>query len=235
VAYLEVNGIPCVRGRLILPLSGVWVADVVAEAENDVGVFPTPGASCTVTFGTQSFQGTVRRSSNPFGTVFARLVGGAGGLPMDLEAKAYQNTTVENVLNDLLGDCGEVLADSSDQSVLTQPLASWARLASPAWQSLAVLMAWVNPGGNWRVLPNGQVWVGNETYPPTTMESAELLGYFPHLLEAEIFSDTPSIQPGQSYLGGQISLVTHFAEPGTIKSQIQFNDQQLSNVEDGNG
>jgi hypothetical protein len=220
---------------MILPLTGVWVADVVAEAENAQGVFPTPGASCSVTFGTTSFQGTVRRSSNPFGTVFARLVGGAGGLPTKLEPKSYQNTTAQNVLNDLLSDCGEKLAPSSDQGILNQALGNWVRLAAPAWQSLAVLMDWVNPNGTWRVLPNGQTWVGVDTYPPTTMQSAELLGYFPHRLEAEIFSDTPTILPGQSYLGGEVSSVTHEIEPDHIVSKILFLDQQLASVVAANG
>lgn len=235
MAYLEVNGIPCVRGRIILPLTGVWVADVVAEAESDVGAFPTPGASCTMVFGAQSFQGTVRRSSNPFGTVFARLVGGAGGLPKLLDAKSYQNTTAQNVLNGLLSDCGEQLAPTSDPGILGQAVGRWVRVASPGWKALAVLMDWLNPSGTWRVLPNGQVWVGVDSWPPTTMESAEVLGYFPHRLEAEIYSDSPTILPGQSYLGGEVTSVTHSAEPGEIKSTLLFLDQQLAAVEAGNG
>ncbi len=235
MSYLSVNGVPCVRGRLILPLRGVWVADVVAEDESSQGKFPLPGSSVSVTFGTQSFSGTVRRSSSPFGTIFARLVGGSGGLPKRLEGKSYQSTTARNVINDLLSDCGEQLAPNSDRTILGQALPAWVRIAAPAWQALAVMMRWLNPTGTWRILPNGQVWVGIDTYPQTTMQSAELLGYSPQNLEAEIFSDTPSILPGQSYLGGEVSKVTHWAEPGSVKSTLLFLDQQLQAVEDGHG
>lgn len=235
MSYLTVNGIECVRGKITIPLTGCWVADIVAEPQSATGQFPNPGGSVTMTIGQQSFQGIVRRSSNPFGTVFARLIGGAGGLPTELEPRAYQNTTAQNVLRDALDDCGEVLASSSDQTGLNQSLASWVRLAGPGWQTLGNLVEYVDVFETWRVLPSGQIWVGAESWPQTNLQSYELLSYLPHDLRAEIYSDTPSILPGQSFLGGEVTSVEHDVEPAKVVTTVLFLDQQLAKVEAGNG
>lgn len=229
------NGIPCVRGRITLPLTGAWVADVVAEPSSQNATFPYPGGAVTVAFCGQSFNGVVRRASAPFGTTFARLIGGAGGLPTGLPALSYQNTTVDQVLTDLLSACGETLSATSDQTLLSTSLAFWMRTAGPAWKALANLVDQLDPDGTWRVLPDGTIWVGIDTWPPTSMESFELLGYFPQELSAEIFSDSPSILPGQSILGGEATSIEHVVEPTKIVTHILFRDQQLAAVEASDG
>lgn len=230
--YLSVNGFLCVRGRISLPLVGAWVADVVAEPDDVDGSFPGPGSAVTMTIGEQGFSGVVRRASSPFGTVFARLIGGAGGLPTQLDAKSYQNTTVQNVLEDILDDCGETLASNSDQGLMAQPLPFWVRMATPGWQALSMLIRTVTAGA-WRVLPNGTIWVGVDTYPGTSLESFELLSYLPQELRAEIYSDNPTLLPGQAFLGGNVSGVEHAIEPARILTRVLFNDAQLSAVVSG--
>jgi len=226
-----VNGIECVRGRVTLPLTGVWVADVVCETENDQASFPAPGSSISLQIGGQGFQGVVRRASSPFGTVFARLVGGAGGFPTDIGAVAYQNTTVQTILSDILSSCGESLSPSSDQERLSQSIPSWVRVASPGWMAMANLVDALDVSGTWRVQPSGQVWLGTDTFPQTSIETFELLNYEPQELRAVIYSDNPTVLPGQSFLGGEITSVEHHVEPGKITASILFLDQQLAKVE----
>lgn len=225
MSYLTVNSVSCIRGRISLPLVGAWVADVVADPDS----FPQPGAACTLALGSTNLSGVVRRANAPFGTTFARIIGGAGGLPTQLPPKGYQQTTVSAVLGDIMSACGEALAGNSDQTILSQQLASWVRIGAPGWSALAMLIS--TTGGAWRVLPNGQIWVGFDTYPPTTMESFELLGYEPQELRAEIYSDQPTILPGQSFLGGNVQAVEHSIEPDKIISRVLFRDDQLAKVE----
>jgi hypothetical protein len=231
MSFLSVNSCACVRGRIVLPLTGAWVADVVSEPEAASGAFPYPGASVTMVIGQQSFQGVVRRASAPFGTTFARLIGGAGGLPTMLPAIAYQNTTVGQVLTDILSACGEALSASSDQSILSQSLSAWVRLAAPGWIALGNVMQTTDPTGTWRVLPDGTIWVGVDAWPQTTLESFELLSYLPQELRAEIYADNPTLLPGQAFIGGRVTSVEHIVEPSKIHSNVLFADAQLAAVE----
>ena len=235
MAYLEVNGFPCVRGQVVMPLSGAWVADVVAETEGRQGSFPAPGASVTLTIGQQNLAGTVRRGNSPFGTTWARVIAGAAGLPSDLPAKSYSNPTVKQVLSDILKACGETLSQTSDQSLLNTSMPFWMRLAQPGWQCLANLIASANPAGTWRVLPDGTVWVGTDSWPQTGMGDFELLEYWPQELKSEFYSDNPSLLTGQLWLGGKVTSVEHFVEPGKIKATALFLDEQLVSVEASNG
>lgn len=230
MSYLTVNGFSCIRGRVVLPLTGTWVADVVSDPESASGTFPNPGASVTMSMGGQSFQGAVRRASNPFGTTFARLIGGAGGLPTVIPALAYQNTTVRQVFSDLLGACGETMASNSDQALLNTTLAFWVRLAGPGWLAMNNLVKTVTPG-TWRVLPNGTVWLGVDQYPNTDVGSFELLSYLPQELRAEIYMDNPTLQPGTRFMGGHVTSVEHYIEPAKIHANVLFADAQLATVE----
>jgi hypothetical protein len=221
-----------VRGRVTLPLTGAWVADVVCEPVNDQGaMFPNPGSTVTVTIGSQGFNGVVRRASNPFGTVFARLIGGAGGLPTVLEPKGYSQTTVQAVVTDLLSDCGETLSSMSDTSMLSQQLNSWVRLGVPGWQALSALVQATD--GTWRVLPDGTIWLGVDAWPNTSLENFELLGYEPQELRADIYAENPTLLPGQAFLGGHVASVDHVIEPDKLMSRVLFLDAQLAKVENG--
>jgi hypothetical protein len=58
------------------------------------------------------------------------------------------------------------------------------------------------------------------------------LSYLPHELRAEIYADNPTLLPGQSFLGGNVSGVEHSVEPAKIVTHVLFNDAQLAQVED---
>jgi hypothetical protein len=231
VSYLTVNGCECIRGKIVLPLTGAWVAEVVSDPDCDQGSFPVPGSTVTMNLGGQSFQGVVRRANAPYGTTFAMLIGGAGGLPSDIPALAYQSTTVQQVLSDILTAAGETLSTTSDQSLLGQNLASWVRIQGPAWRALTILMDSEVPDGTWRVLPDGSIWIGQDTWPQTSMSSFELLNYEPHMLRAQIYSDNPTIMAGQSFIGGHVTSIEHIVEPSKIHASVLFADLQLEAVE----
>jgi hypothetical protein len=235
VSYFSVNGLDGIRGHIVMPLTGVWVADVACEPTSALGSFPNPGTAATLNFGTLSLNGTVRRASNPYGTTFARLVAGAGNLPQVLPPLSYQSTTFNQVMSDILSACGENLASNCDPTITGISLPFWVRAEMPAWQAIANLFAVCAPTGNWRVLPNGYFWVGVDKYPQTTMQTFELLSYLPNELRAEMYSDTPTLLPGETFIGGQVSSIEHNIEPDKVWSSVLFIDQQLDDVEAGDG
>ncbi len=225
MSYLTVGGFGCVRGRVTLPRIGVWVADVLLEPTSAPGAPPAPGSHVVLMVGGLPFAGTVRRAQNAWGSVFARIVGGGGGLPTMLPARAYQSIPLRMALGDLLSACQEALSPTSDPTLLSTQLASWSRTAGPGFVGLAALRDAF--GCAWRVLPDGSHWFGAEGWPQSTIGKASVLAYEPNELKMRIYADRPSILPGQTYGGMHVSAVTHVVEPEQIRSELLFEDPQL--------
>jgi len=226
VSYLSAAGFACVRGRILLPRRGVWIADVVIEPSTGTAQFPSIGAPVQLVLaGSLTLQGTARRVAQAYGTVLARLVGGGGGFPDVVAAKGYQNVETRIPINDLLGEIGESLSGQSDQTFLGTQLPFWSRRQGPAYKSFASLVE----GHDWRVQPDGTTWIGTDGWPRSSMGSYQLLSYLPNELRMTIFSDTPSILPGQTLPDGSgfVSSVEHVVEPGKVRSILLFEDPAL--------
>lgn len=231
-SWLTLNSFDCIRGRITLPRKGVWVADLVVEPTSDTADLPANGDPVTVNLqaGQITFNGTVRRIQNAFGTVLCRVVGGGGGFPQIVQPKAYQGVTFQFVLNDLLGDLGETLSSQSNSTDLNLNLPTWVRNTNPGWIAMGSLMSEVSPD-TWRILPDGTTWVGPDVWPASSMTSYDILDYAPQELRAEVYSDTPNLLPGQSFMGGMVSTVEHHIEPDKLFMRILFEDPQLATIE----
>ena len=104
--FATVNGLPVVSGRLMIPLVGMWTADLELS-----GAGALQGA-VTVIIGNMTLQGAVYRSSSFGGTTRVRLVAGAGGWRTVVPAQGYGNAggvSCATVLNDVAAACGEAV------------------------------------------------------------------------------------------------------------------------------
>jgi hypothetical protein len=223
--WLQVNNFACNRGRIHLPLTGVWVADLSVEPSSSSDSIPLVGDPVIVALqdGAQTFNGTVRRVNNAFETVMMRVVGGGGGLPSSVAPKSYgQGSTFQFIAQDLLGGIGEALSTSVAPGILQTPLAFWSRLGGPAYLALANLVA--EASSNWRVLPDGSIWVGTDGFPDTGMTDYEFLSWSPEQLEACFYSDTPTLVPGQTWQSGKVANVEHVIDAHKITSRAWFCD-----------
>ncbi len=155
-----------------------------------------------------TFVGTVIRSKPFGGRTRFRAVGGKGGLSKVLPARAYATGVIKIslVLADILRECGETLSQTSDQEILGTQLPKWHREAGAASHALVQLLDDV--GASWRVLRDGTIWVGKDSYPELSVT---------HTLIDEdwctgvttIAPDAPDLTPGTTFLGQKIDLVVH--------------------------
>jgi hypothetical protein len=218
VSELLVNDAPVHSGRVLIPRRGVWSADLVldVEAVPEGGLLTLQRGD-----GTPLLVGTARRAAARSGRVELRLVGGAGGLARALGPKSYRSPTVQLLLQDLATEAGETLSSTLAPGLRTQVLPAWVRRAGLASHCLAGLARAL--GVTWRVLPDGTLWLGEETWPEVDPDH-ELLGDHATSASAEIATDTlpGELVPGTTFLGRRVSLVEHTIEPDRSRTLVRF-------------
>lgn len=163
---ITANGHPVLAGSVHMPRTGCWHADL--ELDHDE---PLSGAVVIDADGT-TFRGTVTRGGALVGAASVRVAGGTGGLRQSVGAQAYVASSAETVIRDLLGAVGESLSATSNTALLARTLGHWHRAAGPAGTALSLVTRAV--GATWRMLADGTVWVGVDTYPAQVFEHVEL-------------------------------------------------------------
>ena len=172
---LTLNGLPVLRATVLLPRLGVWVADVVVDTTEDL-----VGAQDLVLDGV-TLRGAVHRGGVAYGRWSGRLVGGAAGLPQAIPPVAQYTTTLAVALADALREAGETLSATSAD--LSQGVTRWHRAAGTAAQAVGDVAR--AAGLSWRVLLDGTVWVGAETWAEVT-PSVEVVGQHPEVGRYEL-------------------------------------------------
>ena len=214
MAHSTCNGAPILRGTITLPRQGVWHADLELEA------IEAPTGSVLLQIGAAlSLRGVVEpRAGGVFaGRVRVRVVGGAGGLQRQLDPKWYAGAPRELPLRDLVEEAGERLSSRTDPALLGEVLSpGWARVRGTAAEALGRLLE--GTGASWRILPDGSLWAGPETWP-TAQGMADLV-----VLEEDrsrgrlvLATEAPQLLPGQTLRGDRVSDVEITIEPERIR------------------
>jgi hypothetical protein len=229
--YLIAGQFECFRGRIAMPLTGAWIADVTMDPSSSGSNIPAVGDPIAISLGENGFaiQGAIRRINNAFETVYARIVAGGGGLYKPVGPKAYGGdgpVTFGLILNDLLNSVGETLSPMTPAAITQISVPFWTVNTTPCFQAIAslILIARVMTSTevNWRVLPDGTIYVGVEPWPQSPMTSFDLYVWPPQELRAEVFAVDPRVTPGQIWQSGQVSNVQHRIDPEKIRSTIWF-------------
>lgn len=225
MSYVAVNGEPVFHAVIAFPRFGAWHADLAIAS----AVVPT--GQVTLTFGTGaiSWKGFAYRGGAPFETATLRIVGGAGGIATgaQLTSQAYQNTPLSIPLQDILTATGETLSPNADPTVLNAGLRTWNRLAGPAGMAVSALVSAV--GASWRFMPDGTLWVGQETWPTDT-EAYTLLNDSPMYGEQEVFADAPNMRPGTILSGRKVSYVQHKFTAHSLLTEVLYEDQAAASI-----
>lgn len=196
---------PVFEARLTLPLVGVWHADLIVDDAEDI-----TGSQTLNTGGGASWKGTARRPGAYAGTSRLRLVGGAGGMNTDAKAQGYQNPSVRQVLNDLLGAGGESLASDSSADVLNPTMTAWATLVRPIGIQIKALLETVAAEGVvFQMKADGTLFVGVPAFSDSTLTEFEIVHEDPQAGRLEIASPFPDLLPGTVLEGRRISYVEH--------------------------
>lgn len=192
-------------GELRMTRMGPWQADVVTDDEVAIG------GKISVKIDALAFVGTVvpDKSGLDGSRARCRVVGGNGGLAKEISGKSYTASVgvkVGAVLRDILHDCGEDLSDLADGPTLERHLTRWHVAGGTAHDALKDLAESVQC--SYRVLRDGKVWLGPETWPEVKpdhqlLEENHSAGSF------TLAPETPDMVPGVVYQGRRIEHVVH--------------------------
>lgn len=207
---ITVNGYNVIEGSLDMPRLGAWQATLkvdvltISKVQGPVTISIDRGA-LTLT----GFVSTAR-SGEQVDSGYIRAVGGAGGLQNLSKPQYYGSTALKLPLSDLLTKAGETLSATSDATLLGTQLNSWTVIQQATGTAISALLQKVDSSA-WRVLPDGSVWAGTETWPASSV-SAQIVQANPGNGEYEIATESATLLPGTTLNGLQVSYVCHYLE-----------------------
>lgn len=188
--YLDV-----MNADILFPYFGNWTAHLVfANAES------APQGNCTLTIFGKNYESYVipTRSSDSERRFYAMAIGGNGGLSKTISSKMYNSQIqVSLILNDLLSEAGESLSPTSSQTILNTIIPGWTRMQGSASISLSQLIDSV--GGIWRVLEDGSIFVGFDTFSQAPPFDGIVLYQDPVHANATLATQVLGLLPGQRF------------------------------------
>lgn len=210
---IAANGIDATDARIVLPLVGVWHADLTLAAADGIAV----GDAVTIGIGDSlTLKGTATRAESFEDVLRVRVVAGAAGLAKDANAKFYQGAQVRLVLGDILGAAGESLDAAADAGTLGTLLPNWSVLARPVAVELTTLLGAVASTLSWRVLAGGALWLGTETWPDSDLGTHEVTARDRGRDRLILGSETPTLLPGTKLDGERIGDVEHIVTASQV-------------------
>lgn len=214
------GGADVLRARIHMPARRAWWGWV------DLDTATLPTGSVTLAFaGGLSLVGAVKQPSGVFlDAARVRLVGGAGGLETITSPAAYENAQLVDPLRAVLGAAGETLSTTVSASVTGVLLSKWTIAATYVSRVLDELCgaagAALGQEITWRVLGDGTVWLGAESWPAQQMPAgADVLESYPSEGRYVIGADTPFLSPGVDLDGvGKVVGVDHWVTHDRVRS-----------------
>jgi hypothetical protein len=211
MADVTLAGVAVVSGDLILPLVGNCSAHLHADA-------PVSEGRAVLRWLGTDLQGTILRAGESEGRTTALWVGGAGGLSEDIPAQPYGATSLRLPLADALAAAGESLSTTSTASALAYQLDSWPRLARAAGAELDALAD--AAGAVWRVLPDGSVFFGVDTFAAQAGTDYTLIAEDHGGAWSLIGPDTLAVLPGQTMNGRRAGSVVYTISAEASRARV---------------
>lgn len=209
-----IDGIAIRSGVVSMPLTGVWHAECCIDSDTALSV----GAVVPVVLGSATLTGTVRRSGLGVGLSTVQVVGGRGGLSSTVAARYYASGTARIVALDALTEVGESLSPTADASLASLQVARWTRAAGTASEALDAVARAV--GMVWRVLDDGTVWMGTDSWADATPADSEVVADAPELAARTYADDGLSLRPGTTAGGVRVASVIHRIAPEAYRSDV---------------
>lgn len=205
------------RASIFVPRQGAWHAYASVEAEDTTGLT----GHIDLVFGEDvTWTGYARRAGASNGRVELFVVGGAGGLRTELDPCYYVDAQAQIPLDDLMRELGETLSSGVSADVTGITLARWTR---PRGRGGALLSELAEALGveSWRVLSDGTVWLGEESWPDVEIEYDVTMPSPAHDTD-ELAVDAPTLTAGVTLAGRRICYVQHIIEPTRIRSMVMY-------------
>lgn len=221
--FLTVNDVSVFNGIISMPLIGLFTADLVIN-QIDATNF-TAGTSVTIKAENGiTLVGTVLpdRTGAFLDTVHLKIIGGRGGFGKSAVPKGFvqPGAYVRDVLGALMNNASESLSSTITSTFLATNLTAWAIMESKVSEALKVLIDTVAPTYHWRVLSDGTLWIGAETWPSQTVTYRTDV-HNPSDASFLLYVDTLQILPGVTIDGiGKIGRVEHIIMPDKVRTQV---------------
>lgn len=223
MALIEINGKPVIAATIHLARLGAGTADLIVDAQEAV-----TGPCLLAIAGGPQLHGFASRTGVWQDTAYVRWVAGAGGLQRTATAKHYRAVTARVVLVDLCRTAGETLSTTSSAAVTGLQLAAWTQVGQPIGRAISALLGDRRLAApTWRMLPDGTLWVGTETWPDSGLKDVldvQELARLPHEGKAELGQEAPTLMPGTLLGGRKVSLVEHDVHDGNVRTMAWFED-----------
>lgn len=215
--FATCNGIAISRAEIVEPLRGVWVADVELDSMDVLS------GSAVLLLGDVEWRGTVQpgRSAVDGGRAKARLIGGNDGLRKPIPSRYYLGPTLGVVVASVLMECNETLSPTAGD-LASWIVARWQRTSGSAGKALEAVCSAAEY--SWRVLRDGTVWVGFETWPDLEGKQTEVGAYSFSAAKAYSPEYSPLVAPGMSVGGQHVSSVMTLLSASSLRQEVWFDD-----------
>jgi hypothetical protein len=213
MSLADLSGVGVLRGRLTVPFSGLWHADLLLATDVVIA------GGQTLTIAGAAWTCAYVRAVSFAGSRGVRVVGGTGGWRMPIPSKQYGMGTIPTltVLTDAANACGEavpVVDPSAPQTVG----AAFLRQSGPASTVLQQVLGdawWMDPTGTVQTAPRAGTIASR--FDAMAVDGAEGL--------YEIATEAPNDwMPGASFSGptvtGVISRVMVQIEPERLRVEV---------------
>ena len=216
MAYASVNGIPVTAGCLTLPRSGVWTALVSLDTSDAIT------REAKIDWGGLDLHGSLVRGGMESGSLWCQIVGGNGGLGRQMPAAGFRSLKLGAVLDAIMSASGEALSPSISSELLGRRLA-WFAIAGGQSCGSALTRLAEAAAIDWRVLPDGRIWIGRESWPKSDASGDDI-----EVIEIAMASDrfrarmpdASKALPGQTWSGGRIDRIEHSLSGSDFSSVI---------------
>lgn len=216
-ALVQLAGADVLGAQIHMPRRGWWWA----QAKLDTQTAPTGKVTIEALGGFTLSGFVVPKQSGVFNdSAYVQVVGGAGGLDSLVRPGAFQNALVRDVMSSILGSVGERSSSTIDAGTLAMLLSQWLLAAQTAATALDNL-SYAAGAETWRVLADGSVWMGNESWPSEALPStSDVLFQYPDDGRYLIGCQTPALMPGVMLedVGANIGAVDHYITADSIRS-----------------
>lgn len=216
---VTLSGYGVVSGTLRVPRVGNWIADLIVDTDT------APSGRVSLDLFGATWSGTVLRAGGFAGRFSVTVVGG-GGLWKKVQGKSYGAVPLSLPLQEILTAGGEALASAPPAS----KIAGWTRFGAAAERCLSQLLE--GRGLDWRVQPDGKVWVGAETWPAAEPFEYTIIDSVPAEHRMEIAGESALPLPGTVFEGQRVSSVLHTLTASKWRTVIRFEDPDEGATED---
>lgn len=214
MSLVTLNSQRVTEATVVLPMTGVWHARAALD-----GAGVAAGARATLKTEGLELAGVAFRPGVFRERAATQVIGGVGGMSKVVPARSYRSPTVAILLKDLERETGETLAATITDAIKLRTFDRWTRLEGPAAHALDLLCAEI--GATWRILEDGKLWVGVDTWTEVKFDH-QLLEDSPSDRRMTIASELPLLRPGVTFNGHRVERVEHAFSASSVRTTAWY-------------